>query len=552
MRAAAVLVAVAVLLIGSGTTSASPRPSHLQLVAHPDDDMLFMSPDVPLAIRSGARVATVFLTAGESDVQPPAGYAADRQAGARAAFAAMAGVADEWSRTALALPGGRWAEVQQLRRRPGVSLVFLGLPDDNDPASRHALSRLWRDPAHRVRTVLATGSVAPASSHDRTSVIAALVRVREEFAPTLVRTQDPRPDPRYQQHWGGAHDHPDHLATARFAEAALRGTVVPLLHYRDYNTADAPPNLPQRVVADKRAVFARYAAHDPLVGLGEPYAAWLSAMRLRRPWGTRWVTTGRHAHVRGKRLVLAEPGEESVVDTPGFTPREGSVAFVDPGRMVVQDRETGAVWLKEHDRPWFPLGAPPPRHPGVDLGPPSAASVRGRVVVAVRDAGGGVSVRDGRGWCRLGGTDIGDEVSTVVTSAGEAHVLAASRAGMLHWRLTEPGCGELVPSDEHPVGGIAAAGGHVAFRNATGEVVVLAEEAGWKRVRTLDADAITDPAIAPGPVLAFRNADGLLEVHRPGARAVLGPVEGRPALSPDGDQAAALTGDGLIRTFPVP
>lgn len=549
MRTAALLLAVALLLVASGVAAAgSPRPSHLQVVAHPDDDMLFMSPDVPLAIRSGARVTTVFLTAGESDVQPPADYAASRQAGARAAFAAMAGVADDWTRSALDLPGGRSAELHRLRGRPSVGLVFLGLPDDNDPRARHALSRLWRNPAHRVETVAATGSVVPVTSYDRGSVIDALIRLRELFAPTLVRTQDPRPDPRHQQQWGSAHDHPDHLASARFTEAALIGSDLPLLHYRDYNVADAPPNLPERVVAGKRAVFARYAEHDPLVSLGEPYDAWLAAMRLRRPWGTRWLTSGRHAHVRGYDLVIGE----SVVDTPGFDPRVGSASFADPATVVVQERDSGAVWLKAGDRPWRSLGVPPPREPGVDLGPPSAVSVRGRVVVAVRDSGGGVSVRDTGAWCRLGGSDVGDEVSVLVSGSGGIHVMAASRNGMLHWRLTESGCGVPIASSERPVGAIATTSGYAAYRDSRGDLVVLAEHAGWKRVRTIAAEAISDPAIAPGPVLAVRNADGLLHIFRPDGTTTLGPVEGQPALSPHGDQAAALTGDGLIRAFSVP
>ena len=553
LRAAVLLLVVALSLATPGIAAAGPpRPSHLQVVAHPDDDMLFMSPDVPLAIRAGARVTTVFLTAGESDVQPQAEYAASRQAGARAAFAAMAGLADEWTRSVLELPGHRLVEWQRLRQRPSVGLVFLGLPDDNNPRSRHALSRLWHDPGHRERTITAAGSIVPPADHDRGSVIESLVRIRETFAPTLVRAQDPRPDPRYQQQWGSAHDHPDHVAAARFAGTAVRGTGLPLLHYRDYNVADAPPNLPERVVADKRAVFARYAEHDPQVGLGAPYDAWIASMRLRRPRGTRWASPGGHVHVRGNELVLTRSGVESVVDTPGFAPREGSASFAGPGTIVAQERDSGAVWLKEGSRSWRPLGVPPPRDPGVDLGPPSAVPVRGGVVVALRDGGGGVSVRDGGGWCRLGGSDVGDEVSAVVGSGGVVHVLAASRSGMLHWRLTATGCGEPVASGERPVGAIATTSGYAAYRDVRGDLVVLAEDAGWTRVRTIDARAISDPAIAPGPVLAARNADGLLVVYGPEGETTLGPVEAQPSLSPDGSQAAALTGDGLVRTFLVP
>ena len=87
--------AVAALLLPLGAPGAegtASRPSHVQVAAHPDDDILFMNPDESLAIRSGARVTSVYLTAGESDVEPSGEYAAQRQAGAHAAFAYMAGV----------------------------------------------------------------------------------------------------------------------------------------------------------------------------------------------------------------------------------------------------------------------------------------------------------------------------------------------------------------------------------------------------------------------------------------------------------------------------
>ncbi|MEJ8645510.1 PIG-L family deacetylase [Streptomyces sp. MS1.HAVA.3] len=61
---------------GSAQEPAAPeavlRPSVtegtvLQVVAHPDDDLFFMNPDVSRSISKGVRVATVYLTAGESD-----------------------------------------------------------------------------------------------------------------------------------------------------------------------------------------------------------------------------------------------------------------------------------------------------------------------------------------------------------------------------------------------------------------------------------------------------------------------------------------------------
>ncbi|MFE3289079.1 PIG-L family deacetylase, partial [Streptomyces sp. NPDC059233] len=40
--------------------------SALQVVAHPDDDLFFMNPDLSRSISTGIKVTTVYLTSGES------------------------------------------------------------------------------------------------------------------------------------------------------------------------------------------------------------------------------------------------------------------------------------------------------------------------------------------------------------------------------------------------------------------------------------------------------------------------------------------------------
>ncbi|RKT90126.1 N-acetylglucosaminyl deacetylase, LmbE family [Saccharopolyspora antimicrobica] len=463
MRTVALIIATLLVVLAAPVAAGTQR-SHLQVVAHPDDDILFMNPDLAMSVRSGAEVTTVFLTAGESDVLPAAQYAAKRQAGARAAFAAMAGAADDWRRGALRV-GGREVEVQELRARPGVRLVFLNLPDDNDPRAtggKHALTRLWRDPVARVTTLRPDGSAVAVAEHDRMSLIGLLTGLHRHFAPVIVRTHDPEPDHRNQPQWGAHHNHPDHVMTARFAEIAVRRAAIPahLVHYRDYDIADAPPNLPLEVVADKRATFERYARHDPVVSLGDPYGTWLRSMRQRWPRGANWAATdsaGRELHVfvRGDRLFAGSGVEEFVVPTTGFVPR--SAVLADARTIVAQDRYTGGIFVRANGKPWTALGAPRVAEQLTHVGRPGAAVVPGgRIVVAAKNSAGGVSIRfaDAPRWTELGGTDVQDEVSVLVTGTGEVHVLAAARAGLLHWKLIASGRAELVspPSAHRPAG----------------------------------------------------------------------------------------------------
>ena len=65
-------------IIGSGAT-----PAVLQIVAHQDDDFLFMNPDMAVTLDAGIPVTTVYLTAGEAGgavdgSQTRSQFAADR------------------------------------------------------------------------------------------------------------------------------------------------------------------------------------------------------------------------------------------------------------------------------------------------------------------------------------------------------------------------------------------------------------------------------------------------------------------------------------------
>src|SRR5262245_40563931 len=69
----------------------------LYFVAHPDDDLLFINPEIENSILQGRTVRVVYLTSG--DAGQPASYWQGREDGMLTAYAAMAGVAKTWSCT---------------------------------------------------------------------------------------------------------------------------------------------------------------------------------------------------------------------------------------------------------------------------------------------------------------------------------------------------------------------------------------------------------------------------------------------------------------------
>lgn len=93
----------------------------LYVVAHPDDDLLFQSPDLLTDMQSSLCVTTVFLTSGDSGVG--AAYARSREGGNEAATAQMAGVANTWTEFNATF-GGQPVVVHTLIGAPQVQKVW--------------------------------------------------------------------------------------------------------------------------------------------------------------------------------------------------------------------------------------------------------------------------------------------------------------------------------------------------------------------------------------------------------------------------------------------
>ena len=110
----------------------------LNFVAHPDDDLLFLSPDLIHAIQAGRNVRTVYLTSGDSGLH--ASYWQNRESGVRAAYAEMAAVANSWTQSDAGV-AGHPIPVFTLANEQNVSLAFMRLPDGDVKGS--GLRQQW-------------------------------------------------------------------------------------------------------------------------------------------------------------------------------------------------------------------------------------------------------------------------------------------------------------------------------------------------------------------------------------------------------------------------
>jgi LmbE family N-acetylglucosaminyl deacetylase len=241
------------------------------IVGHPDDDLLFVSPDLLHDVQAGRCVRTVYVTAGErgGDLD----LLMQRESGVKAAYAQMAGVSNSWTTTDAGVAGHPMPLVT-LTNRPTVSLVFMRLPEgfwgDGGTNNDEELKNLWRGTASQMHPEDGT------PAYTKSSLTSALTSLMTAMQPSTIRTQD------YLGTFGDG-DHDDHHATAYFARQAHLGytTSHTFIGYQDYETENRPQNVFDPDLTAKKNAFYAYLAFDeapcgspPNCGNNE-YSAWL-------------------------------------------------------------------------------------------------------------------------------------------------------------------------------------------------------------------------------------------------------------------------------------
>ncbi|MCC3767780.1 PIG-L family deacetylase [Streptomyces sp. UNOC14_S4] len=320
---------------------ASVSESFLHVIAHPDDSLYFMNPELEQSIVSGAPSVTVCLTGGESDgrntglpgnspeykrmPEKRPEFVRARINGFRAATAQMAtgSSLSPWDVESLRLLSGLEVELHTLRAAPHVQLIFLELIEARALRNPHkdSLRGLWLGATPRLTTLVpAGGPVTRTFQYTRQQVIDTLVAVLERYQPTVVRTLDPNPahlpkQPEYRDvppvlDGIYSRDHQDHTTSAFFAQAALaeywgrkhsRPTAVE--SYLGYEVGALPSNL-DKATTDRKVTFLDLYGWGDGKSCGDPagcgdrkvgktsggkYHTWSSNCRHRAPGTTRWV-----------------------------------------------------------------------------------------------------------------------------------------------------------------------------------------------------------------------------------------------------------------------
>jgi LmbE family N-acetylglucosaminyl deacetylase len=569
------------------------RAAFLQIVAHPDDDLYFLNPDVADAVRTGTEVVTIVLTAAEADGvngaggrPDPAGYAAARQHGLRSAYAAMAGEESDapWLRERIPTRGGV-AELHTLTAAPRIRLVFLNIAmgtysGTGDDSNHTELAALWAGKRKSQPTRPPTGalmadgaSATSATSYTREQLIGTLADLLQKFQPTLVRTLDPDPErrgPEPQAHaWfsdGGLHtDNEDHTATARFAYAALarhhetpQGELTLVDSYIGYGNARWKHNLGRGATAEKLALLSLYgwADHRPCgepagcgdlnVGSRAPTTGWLQSTNLRHPGTTDWLRLGRDGRLVGYAVVGGRVRRWTETE-PGGGRFGGGTDIGGSGlarHLTVAEDAAGRVHLAA-------LRIVPD---------PGLSGPFHEVMVAADDGRGRFAA-----WTNLGAphgpvtglpTGIGNPV-LAVDGSGVHHLFVRNGDKSVSWATRDPSDGPGW-SDWTDIGGVHVRDGLAAVVNRSGEVELYADgHVLWRWRITGDGVPRATEVGLPG------SADALTLAPLPGERCAMvtrgadtGEVVGRIRESPAREwrgperQLGGSDGFGVIAAHP--
>ncbi len=291
----------------------------MYFVAHEDDDLLFMNPDIADSIAAGNRVVIVHLTSGDLTTSEVASshdhvdftrYWVDRERGILNSYAYMAlgpdhafdtyvadGVPDGW--TARMLTAGGVAMPQYDLVAPSgqtLSAVFMRLSDfelqgawnDLPGAGGQQLAGAGSLPAGATITDGCDGDVCPLGTAlasqmvSRDQLQGALEALIEQFGGDSVSAQDattptsgPSPSGMFWDSLGtpsdGFTDYWDHVFSAAFTLAAATRAQATLDHglavrlYRGYTLSQEPPNLSPDEARTKIVAFAYYALFDDTI-----------------------------------------------------------------------------------------------------------------------------------------------------------------------------------------------------------------------------------------------------------------------------------------------
>lgn len=218
----------------------------LNIVAHPDDDLLFMNPDIAEELERGEKVYVVYLTAGDDGNGRK--YIDNRMKAAEETYL-------------------RCSRPHAHRPKLYPMEIYSSSFRNGNPYGD--LYRMWHEPEYVPHDARGHEVGANAVLYHLTEIYIKL------FHPDLIRIHNPQAEPALT-HDEPALDHVDHIYAGKFAlEAAKAFPHIPVYAYMGYPVRYQPPNLTPHQVELKTKMWRAYQSVDTSVA-GEQWDVALS------------------------------------------------------------------------------------------------------------------------------------------------------------------------------------------------------------------------------------------------------------------------------------
>jgi hypothetical protein len=257
-RIRASAAALLLLIIGMGAlfapVSARADDCHagtlVTVVAHLDDDLLFVNPGISDKLQAGWCVTTVHLIGGANGANFD--YVKLREKGTRLAYARMAGVADDWIESTVIF-AGKPVHQMVLKQQPKVTLLELRMPGGAVRGGKVPLGLMW-DQGETINTYPINNDGSNVTHYDRAGTVATLKQILA--AATEIYTLNPDTVPFIE--------HPDHIYSARITRVVAQSLNrnIPIGYHVTYPTGGMPKNLGAGETQMKRDDVASYFAVD--------------------------------------------------------------------------------------------------------------------------------------------------------------------------------------------------------------------------------------------------------------------------------------------------
>jgi len=238
-------------------------PTIVTVVAHQDDDLLFMNPDILHDLQAGYCLRTIYVTAGDGGNN--SFYWLSREQGSEAAYATMLGVKNAiWVQRIVELSSNEFVTIASLRDNPKVTLVFMHLPDGNLQGQGFQITHFESLAQLEANRISQLHSVDGQSVYSASQLADALNSFMHLFQPTEIYTQANYVSRQFP-------DHSDHMAVGRIVQKAYsqyeteqyaNAITIPLKLYIGYPIHERPANISVTDLQQKAAAYFAYSLHD--------------------------------------------------------------------------------------------------------------------------------------------------------------------------------------------------------------------------------------------------------------------------------------------------